>query len=100
MVIPCFGQLRYSIDIEPAKNRHVDLSYGIKTAKEDIKTNHQIRVKHRVERRDSHRTWKHTCKIQTKKVRKHMRKERKDADFFYRDKYLLSVSIHKLFHHE
>lgn len=100
IAVPCFGQLKYSIDIEPAKNRQIDLSYRMTTIKETIKTNHQIRVKHRVDRRESRKTWKHTCRIQTKKVRKHMKRERRDADFFYRDKDLLSVSIHKLFHHE
>jgi hypothetical protein len=48
IAVPCFGQLKYSIDIEPAKNRQIDLSYRMTTIKETIKTNHQIRVKHRV----------------------------------------------------
>lgn len=91
----CFGQPRYSIDIEPPKNRRIPISYLISQSSEKIKESKRIRKKHRIERKTSKKIIKHTYSIQTKKVRKRMRKSRKKAEIFNRGKLPLSVKLKK-----
>lgn len=92
-----FGQgVKYSIDLEPLKNRRVPVKFFVEQLKQSIKTSSDARKLQKLETKTSKKIRKHMFSIQTKEVKKRMRHSRKIADFHNRGKVPLSVKITKL----
>ena len=90
-------QYRYSIDIETKNSRRVPLKYTVNEAKENFKESTEHRKKKRIELKLSKQIRKHIYSIQTREVKKRMRKSRKKAEYFNREKVPLSVKLKKMF---
>ena len=97
LLLPVCGQPRYSVDIEPPKNRHVPLAFYISQVKENIKTSKELAKKHRLARKKSKKIQKHIYNIQTKKVKRRMRKSKRQAENFNRGKRPICVKLKKFF---
>jgi hypothetical protein len=91
------GQYQYSIDLKEKENRHIPISYRISQVKENIKQASAYRQKHRFERKTSNQIRRHTYNIQTRKVKKRMRKSLKKSEEFNGENSLLCVLIDKIF---
>lgn len=78
------AQTKYSIDLKPPKERRVPVKYFIEQTKSNVKESSEIRKKHRALRKESRKIRRHTYHIQTKKVKRRMRRSFKEAEEFNR----------------
>lgn len=87
------AQYSYSIDINTNSARNVPLKYAVTQARKNIKKSAKLREKKRNTLKDSKKIRKHTYSIQTREVKKRMRKTSKKADNYNKGKVPMVVKL-------
>jgi len=91
------AQKNYSIDINAQKKRSVSIGFFIQQSKEKIKSAGKNRKRKRAEIKLSKKIRKHTYSIQTKEVKKRMKKSGKKAKRYNRGKPAICVKLKNFF---
>jgi hypothetical protein len=99
MVILCcdskalWAQYQYSIDIEVKRSRRVPIKFVVLKTVASVNATVEHRKKKRGELKLSKKIRKHTYRIQSRKVKKRMRKSRKKAEDNNREKVPIGVKL-------
>lgn len=87
------AQYQYSIDIEVKKARRVPVKFAVLKAFDSVDASMEHRKKKRGELKRSKKLRKHIYRIQSREVKKRMRKSRKKAENNNRGKVPLGVKL-------
>lgn len=90
-----FTQDKYSIDVK-IKNRRVPVKYFVNESKTKFIEAKQWRKQKRIENKTSKKIRKRTYRLQTREVKKRMKRSEQKAQIFNRGKDPLSVKLRKL----
>ena len=91
-----YAQYNYSIDTKELKARRVPLKFKVTQTKQTINKNLEIRKKKRIAKKVSRQISRHTYSIQTREVKRRMRKARKRAENNNKGKVPLYVKLKKI----
>lgn len=90
-----FSQDKYSIDVK-IKQRRVPVKYFVNESKTKFVEARAWRKRKRIENKTSKKIRKRTYRLQTKEVKKRMKRSEQKAQIFNRGKLPLSVKLRKL----
>jgi preprotein translocase subunit SecF len=88
---------RYSLDLKSPKKRRVPIGEKIVIKKEQLKKNVETNKKHRIQNRDSRKVRRHTYRLQSKEVKKRMKKSKKKAEYHNKNKIPLKIKLKQMF---